>query len=506
MNTDDSLLQITNLTKVFKGFKALDSVSFDLKLGEVVGLAGHNGAGKSTLLNILSGNFAPTSGSMTLDGTPFQPSSYNDSTRAGVFRIYQELSVMDNLTVAENLTLGTERHIRKFGLITPNRINNIAGGFLDDVGLGDLDATKRVDQLTMAEKQLVEIAKAMYMARLAKIEKPVLLLDEPTSGLTQSQVDFLEEHINNLRSSMGIILTTHRGSELLEWSDRVVVLRDGQVVGTPDPKTTTPEQLSRLLLGDTEVVRHTRRDKRIDGDRDRLELRRLTLPSIAEPFSMTLRPGEIVALIGESEEKTAVARCVSGLVKAKDGTINVDGEPVSAGVRGSLEAGIRFVPADRAGEGLSLLHSVQDNLSLGAMAAEGRQDLARKPHAAKAFAQDLVTKFGVKVSSLNQSAGSLSGGNQQKLLVARALSEDARVVVLDKPTRGIDVHAKAEIFRLVLEASDRGVAILIASDEPEELMPICDRIIAFRDGVVSAEFDCRSESEPTLGELAESIS
>jgi ribose transport system ATP-binding protein len=501
VNTETALLEIRDLTKAFKGVKALDSVSFDLRLGEVVGLAGHNGAGKSTLLNILSGVFTADSGSMSLAGKKFRPTSYSATTEAGVFRIYQELSVIDNLTVAENLTLGTEKYIRKFGLLAPKRTTATAADFLDDVGLGDLDAKKRVEQLTMAERQLVEIAKALYMARLARIEQPVLLLDEPTSGLTQTQVDFLEGHINKLRSQMGIILTTHRGSELLEWSDRVVVLRDGRVVGEPDPRKTTAEE-----LGQAHVTRHARRDARTDTGAPALELQNLVLPSLAEPVNLALYPGEVVALIGESEEKTQIARCVSGLLKPSSGEVRIKGKRIPPSVKGSLDAGVRFVPADRGGEGLSLLHSVQDNLALGAMAAERRQDLARKPKATKAFAQDLVTKYGVKIASLAQASGSLSGGNQQKLLVARAMSDAAQVIVLDKPTRGIDVHAKSEIFRLILEASDRGVAVLVASDEPEELMPICDRLIAFRNGSISAEFNCRSGAEPTLTELAEATS
>ncbi|OUM45521.1 sugar ABC transporter ATP-binding protein [Arthrobacter sedimenti] len=506
MSARDSLLEIRDLTKAFKGVKALDTVSFDLRFGEVVGLAGHNGAGKSTLLNILSGVFTADSGSMSLLSNKYKPTSYSGATEAGVFRIYQELSVIDNLTVAENLTLGTEKHIRKFGLLAPKRTTATAANFLDDVGLGDLDAKKRVEQLTMAERQLVEIAKALYMARLANIEKPVLLLDEPTSGLTQTQVDFLEGHINRLRSQMGIILTTHRGSELLEWSDRVVVLRDGRVVGEPDPRSTSAEELGRLMVGEVHVVQHARREAREEQGGPVLEVQDLVLPSLGEPVNLILQPGEVVALIGESEEKTQIARCISGLLKPSSGVVRVNGRKIASSVKGSLEAGVRFVPADRGGEGLSLLHSVQDNLALGAMAAETRQDLARKPKAEKAFAQNLVSKYGVKIASLEQPSGSLSGGNQQKLLVARAMSDAARVIVLDKPTRGIDVHAKSEIFRLILEASDRGVSVLIASDEPEELMPICDRLIAFRNGRVSAEFDCRSGAEPTLTELAEATS
>jgi ribose transport system ATP-binding protein len=505
MASQPSLLEVENLTKSFHGVTALDSVSFDLQPGEVLGLAGHNGAGKSTLLNILSGVFPADAGSMMLAGKTFAPASYANATGVGVFRIYQELSAVDNLTVAENLTLNSEQHIRRFGLVLPRRTASFAAEFLEGVGLGDLDVNRRVEGLTLAEKQLLEIVKALYMARLNDIKQPVLLLDEPTSGLTQQQVEFFEEHVNALRDYMGIVLTTHRGSELLRWSDRLLVLRDGRVVGRPDPATSSPEELARLMVGDVHVLSPDRHDSP-PAEGTLLELRGVVVPALEEPFDLRLRPGEVVALVGESEEKTQIARCVAGALRPTAGEVRLDDARVPATIRGALKAGIRFVPTDRAGEGLSLQQPVSWNLSMGAMAVEDRQDLARSPKKEQEFAKGLVDDFRVKVASLGQPAGSLSGGNQQKLLVARAMSEHARVVVLDRPTRGIDVHAKSEIYRLLVEAASRSVAVLVATDEPEEFMPICDRLIAFRNGRISAEFDCRAGREPSLTELAEVMS
>jgi ribose transport system ATP-binding protein len=500
-----SLLTVRGLTKSFNGVRALEDVSFDLRAGEVLGLAGHNGAGKSTLLNILSGVLPPDEGTMQLAGSAFKPASYSAATKAGVFRIYQELSVVDNLTVAENLTLGTERHIRRFAFLSPKHTSAVAAEFLREVGLGQLDVDAPVDELTLAERQLLEIVKALYMARLGKIEKPVLLLDEPTSGLTAQQVLFFEEHVNTFRKFMGIILTTHRGSELLRWSDRILVLRDGADVGTPDPRLTSPEELARLMIGATSVIEQTRHTQ-APAEGTLLETRDLRLPALEAPVNLRVRPGEVVALVGEAEEKTQIARCIAGVFEAAAGDVWVDAKRVPAGVRNSLAAGIRFVPADRGGEGLSLAQSVEWNLSIGAISAEGQQNLARQPKKEREFTENLVAIYRVKVADVEQPAGSLSGGNQQKLLVARAMSGHARIIVLEKPTRGIDVHAKSEILRLIVEAASRGVAVVIATDEPEEFMPICDRLIAFRDGLISAEFDCRSGNEPSLTELSESMS
>ncbi len=255
------------------------------------------------------------------------------------------------------------------------------------------------------------------------------------------------------------------------------------------------------MVGETPASRYGRRDTP-PPDGALLELRGLMLPALAEPFDLQLRRGEVVALVGESEEKTQIARCVAGVLRPTSGGVWIEGARVPPTIRGALKAGVRFVPADRGGEGLSLLQSVLWNLSLTAIAAEHRHHLARQPGKEHDFVRGLVSKYHVKVANLTQPAGSLSGGNQQKLLVARAMSEQARILVLDRPTRGIDVHAKSEIFRLIVEAAARSVAVLIATDEPEELAPICDRLVAFRNGKVATEFDCRAGREPSLTELA----
>ncbi|GAA0320927.1 sugar ABC transporter ATP-binding protein [Kineococcus aurantiacus] len=499
-SAEPPLLEVEGLGKSFNGVPALSGISFSLQVGQVLGLAGHNGAGKSTLLNLLSGVFAPDTGQMRICGRSYAPRGYGDATATGVFRIYQELSVIDNLTVAENITLGSERYVRRAGFLLPSVARTRVAEFLASIALTDIEPRRRVGDLSMAEKQLVEIAKALYMAHLRGFETPVLLLDEPTSGLTQSQVDFLESRVNAMRHRMGVILTTHRGSELLDWSDRVLVLREGVDVGEPDPATTTPEELAELMVGEARVNTYTRLTDRPDGE-PVLEVRDLDLPSLSEAFDVTVHAGEVVALVGESEEKSDIVRCIAGLDHADGGTISVGQHRLRHDVRAHLAAGIRFVPADRGGEGLALMHPVRTNLTAEAIAVEGRGDLARRPRAEVSFAQELVERYSVKVASLEQQAGSLSGGNQQKLLVARVLSDHARVVVLDKPTRGIDVHAKSEIYRLVVEASGRGTAVVIASDEPEELLPICDRMVVLRDGAVRAVFDCRNGQNPNLSEL-----
>jgi ribose transport system ATP-binding protein len=499
------LLEVQTVSKAFQDVLALDGVSLRLDAGEILGLAGHNGAGKSTLLNILSGVLTPDSGRMTLAGNAYTPASYKAATAAGVFRIYQELSAIENLTVAENLTLRSEGHLRRLGLLSRKRTERFAAEFLEQVGLAELPPDRPVAELQLAERQLLEIVKALYMARLNNVEKPVLLLDEPTSGLTQHQVEFFEEHLNRLREEMAIILTTHRGTELLRWSDRLTVMRDGRVVGDPDPRTTTAEQLARLMVGAVDVQQYSRHEA-APADRTVVELDRLSLPSLTEPITLRVRAGEVVALVGESNEKTEVARSLAGALRPRRGEIRIAGKRLRPGLRTALDAGVRFVPTDRAGEGLALLHPVTWNLSLAAMSADHRRDLARAPGKEQTFARELIDKYRVKVADPQQPAGSLSGGNQQKLLVARAMAGQAQVIVLDRPTRGIDVHAKSEIFRLIVEAAGRGVAVVVATDEPEELLPICDRIIAFRNGAINGDFDCRRDGQPTLTELEQVLS
>ena len=497
------ILEAKGLRKVYRGVPALDDVSLSVRRGEVLGLAGHNGAGKSTLLNILCGTVKPDGGAMTYSGAPFTPASYADAVDRGVIRIFQELSIIENLTVGENLTFGNERRVRKHGFVTRKHSDEVAGAFLEEVGLADLGVNSPAGQLSLAERQLLEIAKALFMARSRNVAEPVLLLDEPTSGLTASQVDFLESHINRIRGLMGIVLTTHRGTELLNWSDRILVLRGGRAVGDPDPKRTSPAELAALMLGESETAALSRAAQPSAPARV-LEVEDLIVPGLAQPFSMSLDAGQVVAIVSPSEEKSRIARAVGGLLTPKAGRIRIAGRELQGGAAGAVAQGVRFVPTDRAGEGLSLTHAVKWNLSISAIASDGRRRLARRRGEESQYAQSLIKAYEVKVANDDQPADSLSGGNQQKLLVARALSGDGRLLVLESPTRGIDVHAKVAIFGFVRDAAARGVAVLIVTDEPEEVVPICDRLIMLRDGAVSGVFDCRAQ-EPTLAELEEAL-
>ncbi|MDH2442929.1 sugar ABC transporter ATP-binding protein [Amnibacterium sp. CER49] len=498
----EPILEARDLRKVYRGVPALDGVSLSLRIGEVLGLAGHNGAGKSTLLNILSGTVKPDGGTMTRSGKPYTPGSYAGAVDRGVIRIFQELSIIENLTVGENLTFGNESRVRKAGFVTRKHSAQIADAFLQEVGLGDLHAAAPAGTLSLAERQLLEIAKALYMARIRNIAEPVLLLDEPTSGLTASQVAFLESHLNRIRSLMGVVLTTHRGAELLNWSDRILVLRDGRAVGEPDPHSTGPAELAALMLGDAETATLSRAERPAAPKRV-LDVEGLLVPGLAEPIDLTLDTGEVLAIVSPAEEKGRIARAVAGLLKPLAGEVRVEGHRLQGGPVDAVGHGVRFVPTDRAGEGLSLLHPVRWNLSVAAI-AEGRRRLARNRKEEAVHAQALIRDFGVKVASDDQPADSLSGGNQQKLLVARALAGQGRLLVLESPTRGIDVHAKTAIFGFVRDAAASGVAVLIVTDEPEEVVPVCDRLIMLRDGAVSGQFDCRVQ-EPTLAELEEAL-
>lgn len=500
---NEPILQVAGLSKTFGAVRVLQDVSFSLRIGQVLGLAGHNGAGKSTLMNILSGVFPATTGTMTVNGVAFRPSDYASASQAGVFRIYQELSVIDNLTVAENLTLGSEKNLRRGGLLPPSAVNKEAREFLESVDLYDLDPKTLTGSLSMAQKQILEIVRSLYIARLRKIDTPVLLLDEPTSGLTSPQVDYLEGHIDRLRNQAAIVLTTHRGSELLEWSDDVIVLRDGQVVAHVSADELDAATLAAQMAGDDGNARHEARNNAATTI-PVITIAGIITRKMSAPFGLTVHAGEIVGLISDTDDKSEIARVVVGADIPHSGSVEVEGVAIR-GERQALRAGVRFVPADRGSEGLAPLQSVRSNLTVVAIAVEGHGALARFPTREKSFAQNLVSKFFIKVANMEMPAGVLSGGNQQKILVARSLSGDARAIVLDRPTRGIDVSAKDEIYRLILAAADNGVAFLIASDEPEEIMPICDRIVVLQNGGISREFDIRRDGIPSISELTTAL-
>ena len=473
MEADYLLFQ--NIGKSFPGVRALDGIRFDVAEGSIHALMGENGAGKSTLLKILGGAYQPSEGSLTLGGVAQAFLSTSAALAAGVAIIYQELHLVPRLSVAENIFLG---HLpRRGGWVQQRDLHAGAQRQLDLLG-EEIDPRAEVGTLSIAQRQMVEIAKAL--SRDAK----VIAFDEPTSSLTQRESDRLFEVIRRLRDQGRVILyVSHRMDEIFALCDAATVFRDGQHVAThPRLAEVGPDALIREMVGRTieDIYRY---QPRVHGA-PALEVRGLEGSGLREPVDLTVAKGEIVGIFGLiGAGRSELLRLLAGVERAAGGTVAVDGKPVS--IRrpaDAIRAGLVLCPEDRKQEGIVPIRSVLENVNLS----------ARRRHAAfgclvderweRANAGEHVRALGVKTPSLAQPIVHLSGGNQQKVILARWLSETVRVMMLDEPTRGIDVGAKSEIYAILYDLAARGAGVLVVSSELPEVTGICDRLLVMRQG------------------------
>jgi rhamnose transport system ATP-binding protein len=474
----DTLLSVSAIRKSFAGVHALRGVSFDLRAGEVHALVGENGAGKSTLIKVITGAHAPDGGSIEIGGAPVRANDPVLSRRLGVAAIYQQPALFPELTVSENIAMGSEtgglwRRVRWGGRAAR------AEKLLARIGAA-IDPEAPVSTLTMPEQQLVEIAKAL--GRDAK----VLIMDEPTASLPEHEVRNLFRVVRELRGQgVGIVYISHRLDELYELADRVTVLRDGNSVATRAMKDVPRPELIRLMVG-REVTAVFPKREAPPGD-VLLELRGLGCrASGVRGVSLQVRAGEILGLAGlVGAGRTELARALFGLTPADEGEILLAGKPVR--VRTPDQAvglGIAYVPEDRRRHGVILEMPVAANATLAVLRRISRRgflDFDREREVAESY----VASLAVKTPSIDAPAGDLSGGNQQKVALARWLATEPRVIVLDEPTQGIDVGAKAEIHALMGELAARGMAILMISSELPEVLGMSDRIAVMRGGTLA---------------------
>ena len=468
-------LQFQGIGKSFPGVRALDGIRFGVAEGSIHALMGENGAGKSTLLKILGGAYQPSEGSLTLGGVAQAFSSTSAALTAGVAIIYQELHLVPRLSVAENIFLG---HLpRRGGWVQRRDLDAAAQRQLDLLG-EEIDPRAEVGTLSIAQRQMVEIAKAL--SRDAK----VIAFDEPTSSLTQRESDRLFEVIRRLRDQGRVILyVSHRMDEIFALCDAATVFRDGQHVTThPRLAEVGPDALIREMVGRTieDIYRYQPRAHGTPA----LEVRGLEGSGLREPVDLKVAKGEIVGIFGLiGAGRSELLRLLAGVERAAGGTVAVDGKPVS--IRrpaDAIRAGLVLCPEDRKQEGIVPIRSVLENVNLS----------ARRRHAAfgclvderweRANAGEHVRALGVKTPSLAQPIVHLSGGNQQKVILARWLSETVRVMMLDEPTRGIDVGAKSEIYAILYDLAARGAGVLVVSSELPEVTGICDRLLVMRQG------------------------
>lgn len=472
-------LEVRDMTMDYGAVKALQSVSVAVESGEVHGLVGENGAGKSTLLKILSGVQKPTSGQVLIEGKVVAFHGVRESEEHGISMIHQELNLIDTLDISENIFLGREP--KKRGLIDRPKMLEEAEAALREIDC-QLSAATPVGALSLAEKQLIEIAKAV--ARGAKL----VIMDEPTAVLAKKETEALLELVTRLRSQGTTVLyVSHRLEEIVKVCDRVTVLRDGEVVTTQAKANLTPHEIANLMVG--REMSDLFPKQGTPGEEEVLKVQELLVAGFPETISFSLKSGEILGLGGlVGAGRTELAEAICGLRSIVSGTVD------SGGLR------IAYVSEDRKGTGLHVNLEVFENVTLPNLRAYARMLLDQKKQVAST--EDWIRKLGIRVSGPAAKVSSLSGGNQQKVALAKWLDVKPGILILDEPTRGVDIGAKTEIYGLIAELAAQGMACLVISSEMNELIGLCQRVIVLRERRVMGELVGKDISEQGLMRLA----
>jgi len=497
MADDDApILEMRGITKRFPGVTALDGVDFSMRRGEVHALMGENGAGKSTLIKVLTGVYPRDAGEIVLAGEPFSPRTPVEAQARGISTIYQEAGLIPYLSVAENISLG--RQPRRWGRIHWRAIHARADQLLRTFGLS-IDVDRPLVSYPVAIQQMVAIARAV------DVSARLLVMDEPTSSLDESEVAKLFDTIRRLRAGgVSVLFITHFLDQVYEISDRMTVLRNGRLVGAFETARLPRLELIGHMLGQDPAAvaafEHERHAHRGGGAGElRLEARGLGREGAIEPLDLEVRAGEVVGLAGLlGSGRTEVARLLFGVDRATSGEIRVDGEPVILrSPRQAVRLGIGLCPEDRKTDGLIAELSVRENIVLAVQRRLSRLGVVSRREQA-AIAERFIELLGIAASSPEQPAGTLSGGNQQKVVLARWLATEPRVLILDEPTRGIDVGAKAEIERLVERLSREGMALVFISSELDEVVRRSHRVVVLRDRRKVAELAGDEIDEQTI--------
>lgn len=481
-DANDFLLSMQHISKAFPGVQALDDVQLDIKPGEIHALVGENGAGKSTLMRALSGVAEMDSGTIYWKGNPVDINQPADAQNLGISMIHQELAVIPYLDVGKNIFLGREPLSNIPGVINWKQLYLNAQEQLDRLGL-DIDPRTPVENLTIAQQQMVEVVKALSM------DASLIVMDEPTSALTEKEVEALFAHMDKLRDTgVSVIFISHRLDEVQRVSDRITVLRDGKWIQTSEIHHLTQDDIVKLMVGREIVQEAVSRSQASDE----LILKVESLSSEAEVIdvSFELHRGEILGVAGlVGAGRTALAEAIFGFRKISAGFIELENKRIKLdSPRQAIEHGLGFVTEDRKEQGLFLNMAVWQNIVIAGLKHLTRLGFLRRKQSEER-SQGLVESLDIKTPTLNQQVRNLSGGNQQKVIIARWLSLQPKILILDEPTRGIDVGAKAEIHNLLRQMADDGVGILMISSELPEILGVSDRVLVMREGHLVAEFD-----------------
>ncbi len=503
----EAVIEFRKVSKLFPGVVALDAVDVEIRPHEVVGLIGENGAGKSTLLKILSGVYQPDGGELVVRGKVRRLQNPRQAAQAGIGMVHQEQSLIGTVTVAENIFLGAEGRSTRGGIYHWRDLNRRAEEALAKVGT-PAKATDRTGDLPLATRQLVEVAKALAVEERSAHE-PVIVLDEPTSVLDGDELETLFGQIERVRQLASVVFVSHRLDEVLRVSDRVYVMKDGKVVAERDPKKVDVAELYRLMVGrETTGAYYREHDQEsIDGAPEVVAIENLSRSGEFTDVSLSVHAGEVLGLAGvEGSGREMLSRVLFGAEPYDSGTVRIGGAKAALGSpTAAVRAGVGYVPAERRIEGVAMGMSVEDNIVLADPGTVSRRGIVL-PALRKKLVADWIERLRIKTVSSQTDVAKLSGGNQQKVALAKWLSSPRlRVLILDHPTRGLDVGAKEDVYGIIRRACAQGMAIVLIADTLEETIALSHNIVVFKDGAITARFSAERGHKPTQVQLVEAM-
>ncbi|WP_158737268.1 sugar ABC transporter ATP-binding protein [Alteribacillus sp. YIM 98480] len=500
------LFEAKNLTKGFPGVQALSKASLQIQAGEIIGLVGENGAGKSTLLNIISGIYRADNGEMFIQGKKYEPKDYQDATRKGVARVFQELALVPNLTVYENIFLSHESIFLKAGIyLDKNKMIKKSKEILSKLNL-DIDPNKPVDFFSFSTKQAIEIAKACSISsELFKVETPLILLDEPTSSLSQNEIKEFYNIIDKLKHTASFIFVSHRLSEILQISDIIYIMKDGEIIKRISSTEVNEKELHELMVGRVREEDYYQENKQLTVfGNPVLSVTNLSKRNYFENFNLEVKEGEIVGIAGViGSGKAELGKALAGTTKVDTGSITINEHDITNKTMAeAIKMGIGYIPEERNIEGIIDSFPISWNISLSSLNdivgnKFGLLNLKKERETAKRYLKTLS----IKAPHEKIDCGNLSGGNQQKVVLSKWLMRDLKLLILDNPTRGIDPGAKAEIYELLRDLTNNGVSIIVISDELVELIGISNRILIMKDGILTSEMDSKVKNKPSEKQL-----
>ncbi len=501
--TRKPVFELRGISKSYPGVTALDNVYLAGGEREIVGLVGENGAGKSTLAKIMAGFVAPDRGEIWLRGQVITPRSVKEAASYGIGMVYQERALLDNLTVAENIYLGNEESFIQCGLIRWSKLNRAAKALLTDLEI-DISPTTSTLKLTFAQKQMVELARVVALSHRSQ-QAPVIIFDEPTTVGTEEDIERLFRTIAHLKERASIIFISHRLEEILRICNHLYVLKDGKSVADMRAADTTTEQLHSLMVGRQLSVEYYRGSEQTAPTYE--VVLRLDKASVAGSFnnvSLSLRRGEILGIGGVlGSGREVLCRALAGATRLTSGQLFIEGKQVK--LRSPVDAsrlGIGYVPVERSKEGLIQYFPIASNISLANPRNVVRNGIL-SPKLERDLARQWMQRLGIKAPSEQASARTLSGGNQQKEVLAKWLAANVKVLILDHPTRGIDVGAKSEVYMLIRELAKQGLAILMISETLAEVIGLSNRVLVMKDGHSVVSFDAPANAKPQELQLIE---